>query len=58
MTLSKVDPLNKFMNTNITYYNSQDRHTYPKKTNNPDSMIHYLYKNHFCLINKKIKLLG
>jgi hypothetical protein len=58
MTYSKVDPLNKFMNTNITYYNSKDRHTYPKKTINDDPMIHYLYKNHFCLINKNKKAAG
>jgi DNA polymerase III delta prime subunit len=58
MTLSKISAFNKYMSTNIVYYNSKDRHTYPKGITNNDEMILYLHKEHFCLINKKNKKAG
>jgi hypothetical protein len=58
MTLAKVSILNKFMNTNIAYFNPKDRHTYPRGVSNDDPMIVYLHKQHYCLINKNAKSAG
>ena len=58
MTLAKISTFNKYMKTNIQYYNCKDRHIYPRNSTNDDDMILYLYKEHFCLINKNNKAAG
>ena len=57
MTLSKISAFNKKFNTNVLYYNENDRSLYPKnyRASNTDDMILYLYENHFCLIDKIIE---